>query len=270
MFGCILGDIIGSVYEKKATKSVDFELFNRHSKFTDDTVMTIATADCILQDGDYTEFYQKYGQEYPKKGYGGNFQNWIFAENPKPYNSWGNGSAMRVSPVAYLFDDINDVLDEAEKTAIVTHNHPEGIKGAQAIAAAIWLANNDIDKAGIKDYVKKKFGYNLDKKIVDIRPTYKFDVSCQGSVPESIIAFLESTDFESAIRLAISLGGDADTMAAMAGSIAEAFYKEIPSFMLKECKYRLPDEFLKIIDEFYDQYIADLILINCAYLSDFF
>jgi ADP-ribosyl-[dinitrogen reductase] hydrolase len=144
-----------------------------------------------------------------------------------------------------------------KKSAEVTHNHPEGIKGAQAIAAAIFLANNDIDKAGIKDYVQKKFDYDLNRKIDDIRKTYKFDVSCQGSVPESIIAFLESADFESAIRLAISLGGDADTLAAMAGAIAEAFYKEIPPFMLKECKNRLPNEFLKVIDDFYDKYIAE-------------
>jgi ADP-ribosylglycohydrolase len=257
MFGASIGDIVGSVYEKREVKSTNFELFTKFSRFTDDTVMTIATADCILQDGDYTEFYQKYGQKYPKKGYGGTFQNWIFAENPQPYNSWGNGSAMRVSPVAYIFDDINDVLDEAKKSAEVTHNHPEGIKGAQAIAAAIFLANNDIDKAGIKDYVQKKFDYDLNRKIDDIRKTYKFDVSCQGSVPESIIAFFESTDFESAIRLAISLGGDADTLAAMAGAIAEAFYKEIPPFMLKECKNRLPNEFLKVIDDFYDKYIAE-------------
>jgi ADP-ribosylglycohydrolase len=257
MFGASIGDIVGSVYEKREVKSTNFELFTKFSRFTDDTVMTIATADCILQDGDYTEFYQKYGQKYPEKGYGGTFQNWIFAENPQPYNSWGNGSAMRVSPVAYIFDDINDVLDEAKKSAEVTHNHPEGIKGAQAIAAAIFLANNDIDKAGIKDYVQKKFDYDLNRKIDDIRKTYKFDVSCQGSVPESIIAFLESADFESAIRLAISLGGDADTLAAMAGAIAEAFYKEIPPFMLKECKNRLPNEFLKVIDDFYDKYIAE-------------
>jgi ADP-ribosylglycohydrolase len=257
MFGASIGDIVGSVYEKREVKSTNFELFTKFSRFTDDTVMTIATADCILQDGDYTEFYQKYGQKYPEKGYGGTFQNWIFAENPQPYNSWGNGSAMRVSPVAYIFDDINDVLDEAKKSAEVTHNHPEGIKGAQAIAAAIFLANNDIDKAGIKDYVQKKFDYDLNRKIDDIRKTYKFDVSCQGSVPESIIAFFESTDFESAIRLAISLGGDADTLAAMAGAIAEAFYKEIPPFMLKECKNRLPNEFLKVIDDFYDKYIAE-------------
>ncbi len=217
--------------------------------------MTIATADCILQDGDYTEFYQIYGQKAPKNGYGGTFHNWIFAENPQPYNSWGNGSAMRVSPIAYISDDINDVLDEAEKTAVVTLDHPEGVKGAQAIAAAVFLANNDIDKKGIKDYIDRKFGYDLNRRIDDIRKDYKFEVSCQGFVPEAIISFLESTDFESAIRLAISLGGDADTMTAMAGSIAKAFYKEIPPFMLKESKSRLPDEFLKVIDDFYDKYV---------------
>jgi len=257
MLGAIIGDIIGSVYEVRTIKSTDFELFAKFSRFTDDTVLTIATADCILENGDYTEFYQKYGQKYPKKGYGGTFQNWIFSENPKPYNSWGNGSAMRVSPIGYLFDNLEDTLMEAEKSAAVTHNHPEGIKGAQAIAAAIFLAKNGRSKLEIKEYIEKQFGYDLNRKIDDIRETYQFDVSCQGSVPESIIAFLESTDFESAIRLAISLGGDADTQAAMAGSIAEAFYDEIPDFIIRECKNRLPDEFLKVIDDFCDRYITD-------------
>ncbi len=255
MLGACIGDIVGSVYERKSIKTIEFELFVEDSDFTDDTVLTIATADCILQNGNYTDFYKNYGKKYPFAGYGGTFQNWIFAENPQPYNSWGNGSAMRVSPVAYIFDNIDDVLAEANKSAKVTHNHPEGIKGAQAIAAAVFLANNGTDKKGIKDYIEKKFGYDLNRRIDNIRKDYKFDVSCQGSVPESIIAFLESTDFESAIRLAISLGGDADTLAAMAGSIAEAFYKEIPPLLLNESKSRLPEEFLKVIDDFFDKYV---------------
>ena len=255
MLGAIIGDIIGSVYERESFKSIDFELFTKDSCFTDDTALTIATAECIQKKGEYTEFYQTYGKKYPGVGYGGTFMNWIFSENPQPYNSWGNGSAMRVSPIGYMFDNLEETLMEAEKSAAVTHNHPEGIKGAQAIATAIFLAREGRSKLEIKEYIEKQFGYDLKRKIDEIRPSYKFDVSCQGSVPESIIAFMESTDFESAIRLAISLGGDADTMAAMAGSIAEPFYDEIPKFMIKECKNRLPDEFLKVIADFYDKYI---------------
>ncbi len=255
MLGAVVGDIIGSVYEKRAIKTVDFELFTKHSRFTDDTVLTIATADCILQDGDYTKFYQDYGRRFPKKGYGGTFQNWIFSADPQPYNSWGNGSAMRVSPIASAFDEIADALFEAKKSAMVTHNHPEGVKGAQAVVAAMYLAQDDCSKKEIRAYIESNFGYDLSRTVKEIRPTYKFDVSCQGSVPEAIIAFLDSTDFESAVRLAISLGGDADTQAAIAGSIAEAFYRKIPDTIIQECKKRLPDDFIEVIDKFYKKYI---------------
>jgi len=204
----------------------------------------------LINNKSYTNVFQEYGRQYPNAGYGGTFYKWIFSKNPQPYNSWGNGSAMRVSPVAYAFNDLEEVLKEAKRSAEVTHNHPEGIKGAQAIAAAVFLARKNKTKSDIKDYIQTKFGYNLERKLDDIRPVYRFDVSCQGSVPESIIAFFESTDFESAVRLAISIGGDSDTIAAMAGSIAEAFYKEIPLEMINETKKRLPNAFLEIIKQF--------------------
>lgn len=255
MLGAIIGDIIGSVYEKREIKTTDFEIFSKWSRFTDDTVLTIATADCILNSGDFTNYYQKYGKEYPKKGYGGTFQNWIFSENPQPYNSWGNGSAMRVSPIGYVYDTIEETLQKAKESAEVTHNHPEGIKGAQAIAAAIFIARNSGSKEEIKQYITETFKYDLNRTVESIRPSYSFDVSCQGSVPEAIIAFIDGRDFESTIRLAISLGGDADTLAAMAGSVAEAYFKEIPSELRLESIKRLPDDFIAIIDEFYLKYV---------------
>ncbi|MEN8120828.1 MAG: ADP-ribosylglycohydrolase family protein [Bacteroidota bacterium] len=254
MLGAIIGDLIGSRFEGQNSKSTEFDLFTDKSAFTDDSVLTVATADCILNQKGYTKVYQEYGKKYPNAGYGGTFYKWIFSDNPKPYNSWGNGSAMRVSPVAYAFNDLETVLEEAQKSAEVTHNHPEGIKGAQAVASAVFLARTGKNKAEIKDYIQAKFGYDLERTLDEIRPVYRFDVSCQGSVPEAIIAFIESADFESAIRLSISLGGDSDTIAAMAGSIAEAFYKEIPEKMISETKKRLPDEFLEIIKRFIERF----------------
>jgi ADP-ribosylglycohydrolase len=228
IIGAIAGDIIGSAYEFNNLKSVNFELFTNGTFFTDDSVLTIATMDVLLNKGDYTKVYQKYGKAYPHRGYGGHFRSWIHSNNPKPYKSWGNGSAMRASPIGWYCDTIDDVLAEAKKSAEVSHNHPEGIKGAQAAAAAVYLARTGKTKNEIKQFIVDKFEYNLDRTIDDIRPTYEFDVSCQGSVPEAIIAFLESIDFENAIRLAVSIGGDSDTIACITGGIAEAFYKEIP------------------------------------------
>ena len=254
MLGAIIGDVIGSRFEGYNKKAIDFELFTENSLFTDDSVLTVACADCLLNNKTYTNTFQEYGQKYPNVGYGGNFYKWIFSDNPQPYNSWGNGSAMRVSPIAYAFNNLEVVLAEAKNSAEVTHNHPEGIKGAQAIAAAVFMARTGKNKTEIKEYIQSKFGYDLERKLDDIRQVYNFDVSCQGSVPEAIIAFLESNDFESAIRLAISIGGDSDTMAAMAGSIAEAFYKEIPKEIINETNKRLPDEFLRIIKQFEERF----------------
>jgi ADP-ribosylglycohydrolase len=250
MYGAIAGDIIGSLYEGFNIKTTEFELFKNKSRFTDDTVLTVAIADALLSNKDYTSKLQEYGRKYPNAGYGGTFYKWIFSDNPQPYNSWGNGSAMRVSPVAYAFDNLERVLNEAEKSAAVTHNHPEGVKGAQAIATAIFLARKGKSKSEIKSYIQNTFSYDLERTIDNIRPQYTFDVSCQGSVPEAIIAFLESNSFEDAVRLAVSIGGDSDTIAAMAGSISEAFYGEVPGHILEEVKNRLPGEFIKVIETF--------------------
>jgi len=253
MIGAIAGDIIGSVYEWKSVKSPDFPLFKKSSKFTDDTVLTVATAYTILNKTDYADSFRKFARKHPLAGYGGKFTIWMVTGSG-PYNSWGNGSAMRVSPVGFAFNSVEEVLDEAKRSAEVTHNHPEGIKGAQATALAIFLARTGESKETIKKEITGRFEYNLDRTLNRIRPGYHFDVSCQGSVPESIIAFLESTDFESAVRNAVSLGGDSDTMACIAGGIAQAYYKEIPAEIILNVRDRLPEEFLDIIDEFNEEY----------------
>ncbi len=250
MLGAIAGDIIGSIYERRPIKTKDFPLFGNHSRFTDDTVLTVATADCILNNKDYSRTYQEYGRKYPKKGYGSSFQKWIFNDKPKPYNSFGNGSAMRVSPIGFYYSALQEVLNQAEKSAIVTHNHPEAIKGAQSVASAIYLAKNGKSKSEIKNYITYTFGYNLNRSIEKLRKTYTFDVTCQGSVPESILSFLESNSFEDAIRNAISLGGDSDTMACIAGAISHAFYKEIPDEIVREVKTRLNEDFLSVLQQF--------------------
>ena len=254
MFGAIIGDVIGSVYEWNNIKTTDFPLFSAQSKFTDDTVLTIAIADAILEKKDYGLTLKEYGQKYPDAGYGGMFRDWMRVASSQPYNSYGNGSAMRVSPVGFAFNTQEDVTTEAQNSAMVTHNHPEGIKGAQATALSIYMARTGSSKAQIKECISKRFGYKLDRKIADIRPHYTFDVTCQGSVPEAIIAFLESNDFEHAIRLAVSLGGDSDTIACITGGIAQAFYGEIPDEIVSEVKERLPQTFIDVVDRFNARY----------------
>ena len=254
MLGAIAGDVIGSVYEAHPIKSTDFPLFGRYAKFTDDTVLTVAVAYSILEKVDYATALRTFGRRYPNAGYGASFYHWIFSPDTRPYNSWGNGSAMRVSPVGFAFESVDVVLKEAEKSASVTHNHPEGIKGAQATALAVFLARKGENKDFIKTEIEKRFAYSLDRTLNEIRPNYRFDVSCQGSVPESIIAFLASRDFEDAVRKAISLGGDSDTMACIAGGIAQAFYREIPEDIVANVRDRLPGEFLEIIDRFMEMY----------------
>jgi ADP-ribosylglycohydrolase len=250
MIGAIAGDIIGSVYEAHPIKYTGFTLFSPHATFTDDTVLTVASAYSILENVDYANTFKTFGMKYPHAGYGSSFYHWIFSPHDGPYNSWGNGSAMRVSPVGFAFDSIDDVMREAERNAAVTHNHPEGIKGAQATALTVFFARKGESKEYITREISNRFAYDLSRSLDEIRPGYSFDVSCQGSVPESIIAFLESRDFEDAVRKAISLGGDSDTMACIAGGIAQAFYKEIPEFITKNVRERLPEEFLLIIDKF--------------------
>ena len=254
IIGAIAGDIIGSVYEWNNVKKVDFDLFRHKSTFTDDSVLTLATMDAILNQRNYSESYQSFGRNYPHRGYGGHFRSWIYSENPEPYDSWGNGSAMRVSPIGWYGNTIEEVMAEAKKSAEVTHNHPEGIKGAQSTAVAIFMARMGKDKSEIKRYITDTFKYDLERKIDDIRPHYEFDVSCQGSVPEAIIAFLESTDFENAIKLAISIGGDSDTIACITGGIAEAYYQVIPEDIAENILKILPNELIKIIEGFSIKY----------------
>lgn len=250
MFGPIAGDIIGSIFERNNIKTTEFDLFCSRSRFTDDTVMTVAVADAILNNKDYVTVFKEYGRKYPDAGYGSAFKKWFMSDDVRPYNSFGNGSAMRVSPVGFAFNTIEEVLEEAGRSAEVSHNHPEGIKGAQAAASAIFFARQGRSKQEIKDYIQVKFGYNLERSLDEIRPVYKFDVTCQGSVPEAIIAFLESENFEDAVRKAVSLGGDSDTIACIAGGIAQAFYRVIPEEIIHNTRKRLNFELLKVIEEF--------------------
>ena len=217
--------------------------------------MTVAVADWLLGTTALIPSLQDYVRRYPKAGYGGMFRQWAMSANPLPYHSFGNGSAMRVSPVGWAFDTLEETLRHAAESAAVTHDHPEGIKGAQAVAACIFLARKGESKTYIQEYIEQHFGYDLHRTCNEIRPNYRFDVTCQGSVPESIIAFLESTDFESAIRLAVSLGGDADTMGAIAGSIAEAFYGGVPENIRQECVRLLPADMIGVLHQFSDKYM---------------
>lgn len=257
MLGAIAGDMIGSVYEWNARDSTEFPLFTAKSTFTDDTVLTVAVAHAILDSHstgelpDYQKYVHDYARRYPGRGYGGRFRSWILEEDPQPYNSFGNGSAMRVSPVGFAFSGVPHVLAEARRSAEFTHNHPEGIKGAEATALAILLARQHKSRDELREEIAAHSGYDLGRTVDQIRPDYSFDVTCQGSVPEAIIAFLDSTDFESAIRNAISLGGDADTQACIAGGIAEAFYGGVPASIAAEVRKRLPSEMLLVVDDFY-------------------
>ena len=254
ILGAVIGDIIGSVYEWDNVKTTDFPLYSKESRFTDDTVLTIAVADSILNKKDFAQTIWDYGRRYADSGFGGRFRKWLECHDLKPYGSFGNGSAMRVSPVGMAFNDIETVLKVAKQSAEITHNHPEGIKGAQAIAAAIFLARDGKSKDEIKKYLTSTFSYNFSFTLDEIRPTYEFDVTCQGSVPQAIVAFLESSNYENAIRLAISIGGDSDTIACIAGAIATAYYKDIPTEIIDFVMDKLPSEFIEIINRFYEEY----------------
>ena len=256
MLGAIAGDIIGSVHEGARTKTKDFPLFVADSTYTDDTVMTVAVADAIMNRRDLVDVLQEYFHLYPNAGYGGTFFKWCTYRSREPYQSWGNGSAMRVSPAAYVHDSLDDVLAEAQRSAEVTHDHEHGIRGAQATAAAIFFARTGKSKDEIRLAISDMFDYFLDETIDDIRPTYQFDVSCQGSVPQSIIAFLDSTSVEDAIRNAISLGGDADTMACIAGAIAEAFYGGVPEEIAGAVLARLDDRLRGVLVEFRRRFLT--------------
>ena len=259
MYGAILGDMIGAPYEfDRGNKTKDFPLFAAASHYTDDTVMTIAVAEALLDHPFSTdeqtrkalvESMQKWGHRYPRAGYGRRFFGWLRAKHPEPYGSYGNGSAMRVSSAGWLYDTLEETRRIARLTAEVTHNHPEGIKGAEATAAAIFMARNGSKKEEIKDYIVREFGYDLSRTCDEIRPDYRHVESCQKTVPEAITAFLEGTDFEDVIRTAVSLGGDCDTLTCIAGSIAEAFYG-VPDALRRECRKRLPDDMTAILDRF--------------------
>lgn len=262
MLGSVVGDIIGSVYEWYNVKSEDFDFFNRESRFTDDTVMTVAVADAILNinKGQEKQSHQKlyaykfreYGKRYPDAGYGQMFKDWLSYDSISKQKSYGNGAAMRVSPIGLAFNSLNKVLSEAKNSVAFTHNHSEATKGAQAIACSVFLAKNNFEKLYIKDYVERMFKYNLNQQLEDIRPNYKFDSSCKGSVPQAIIAFLESQNFEDCIKKAISIGGDSDTIACMAGGIAHAYYKEIPKTILDRVNLILDYGLKQKIKEFKD------------------
>ncbi len=254
MLGAIAGDIIGSVYEHDPIKTREFPLFSAGCRFTDDSVLTIAVARAILDGSGYLQNVQELGCQYPNAGYGGTFIQWLFSDHPEPYNSWGNGSAMRVSPVGWAFDDLDGVLAEAEKSAAISHNHPEGIKGAQATAMAVFLAKSVKNRDEIRQRIEKQFGYDMSRTLSDIRPGYAFDVSCQGTVPEAIIAFLEADSYENTIRNAISLGGDSDTLACIAGGIAEAFYDGLPESIMEKARTYLTDDLWGIVRDFYRRF----------------
>jgi ADP-ribosylglycohydrolase len=228
LIGTIIGDIIGSAYEHHPTKSVDFLLVTPYTRFTDDTVLTVATMDVYLKGKTFIKAYQEYTMNYPSRGYGSSFDKWVRQRETLPYNSFGNGSAMRVSAIGWLFDAPEEVLSEAKRSAEVTHNHPEGIKGAQAVALSIFMARKKASKEEIRNTIAKLFNYDLYHTVSEIRPFIKFDVTCQGSVPPAIIAFLDSDSVLDAVKLAVSLGGDCDTQAAIAGGIAEAYYGPVP------------------------------------------
>ena len=278
MYGAIIGDIAGSAFEFHATKKKDFVWFPQASRFTDDTVMTVAVADALLAlrgregiaaDGSgliyedeiretLTSSLRRWGRRYPDAGYGGRFFTWLLAPYAVPYGSYGNGSAMRVSPAGWLYDDMQTTRLMARLTAVITHDHPEGIKGAEAVAAAIFMARNGEHKCSIKNYIETEFGYDLNRTLKEIRPAYRFDMSCQGSVPEAIRAFLEGDDrlpaeerYEDVVRNAVSLGGDADTQGSIAGSIAEAFYG-VPDPLTEHAREKLDVDICAVVDRFYD------------------
>ncbi|RAP52485.1 MAG: hypothetical protein BZ133_01040 [Methanosphaera sp. SHI613] len=261
IIGAICGDIIGSSYEFHPVKTKDFEILPRNSRFTDDTVMTLAVANWLLLDLNVTKDVlvnqmQILGSEYPRAGYGGRFTKWLQDDQPEAYNSWGNGSAMRVSPVAWYANNLDDCIELARLSAVVTHNHPEGIKGATSVASSIFMARNGYSKDEIREYVEKNFDYDLSTPLDDIRPEYEFEVSCQKSVPQAITCFLEAKDYEDAIRNAVSLGGDADTQAAIAGSIASAYYT-VPAEIYKPCISKLDPRLHQIFREFNEKAISD-------------
>ncbi|MCK8621908.1 ADP-ribosylglycohydrolase family protein [Prevotella sp. E13-27] len=262
MLGAVFGDIVGSTYEWNNVKTKDFRLEKSGTRYTDDSVMTLAVAKWLLEDSSHSEKYlvqcmQELGKNDLGAGYGERFREWLLSKSPQPYNSWGNGSAMRVSPVALYASTLEDALELARITASVTHNHPEGVKGALAVAECVFIRREAADletaKREIQRTIPMKYGYNLGRTLDEIRPSYSFDVSCQGSVPEAIIAFLESTSLEDCVRNAISIGGDSDTIAAIACSIYAAKTTSEDEELMNRFEYYLPQDLMQIMERFEKQ-----------------
>lgn len=250
MIGAVIGDIVGSIYEFDNIKTKDFPLFDECSMMTDDTVCSVALADCLLNDGDPVKYLQDYCRRFPSMSYGYNFSRWIDSNNPKPYGSWGNGAAMRISPIAFYLDDWEEIGWKTVKYTEITHNDPHGINGALCTSEAIFLGKSATNKKYLIDVLLKYYPtFDLSLTLDMIRPHFKFDESCQGTVPYAIRCVLESVDFEDAIRNAISLGGDCDTVACIAGGIAQSYYKEIPQSLLNQANWRLPASFNDIINK---------------------
>ena len=257
MLGSIIGDIVGSRFEgyNSRIKKTDFELFDKSNKFTDDTVLTIAVADWLMRDKEnrpetLVKLMQTYGRMYPRAGFSHATKAWLNSDDPQPYGSFTNGAAMRVSPIGWAFESMEETLEAAKRSAEISHNSEQGITAAQAVSAAIFMARHHASKAEIKTYIEQNFHYDLSRSIEEIRPKYDFDCSCEGSVPEAIVAFLDGEDYESTVRLAVSLGGDSDTQACIAGGIAEAYYGQIPREITANAIHKLPSQFREVVFEF--------------------
>ena len=256
MLGALVGDIVGSVFEWNNHRSKDFPLFGPASVFTDDSVLTVALAETILEGSDYASVMRLYGRRYPSAGYGGMYRRWLLDPSMGPYGSFGNGAAMRIGPAGWAFGTLEETLDRARLYTAVTHDHPEGVKGAQAVAGALWMARHGSSKADLRGWVERTAGYDLSRTCDAIRPHYEFNETCQKTVPEALIAFLESTDFEDAIRNAVSLGGDSDTLACITGAIAEAFYGGVPAAIEREALGRLDAPLRDVVRVFRGRYGA--------------
>jgi ADP-ribosylglycohydrolase len=254
MWGAIAGDIIGVPWESSGAKRYDFPLFTEFSRFSDDTVMTIAVAYALLEQVGYADALRAFGRAHPFAGYGQYFEQWLLDPSMGPYNSHGNGGAMRASPIGYAKGSVEEVLVEAERCAVTTHNHPEGVRGAQAVALAVFLARTGASKQQIRAEVALRTGYGLDRSVVEIRPEYTFDSAAERSVPEAIICFLDGSDFEDSVRNAVSLGGDTDTMACISGAIAEAYWGSVPKHILTGVRTRLPEEMITLVDRFREKF----------------
>ncbi|MBI1397320.1 MAG: ADP-ribosylglycohydrolase family protein [Betaproteobacteria bacterium] len=250
MLGAIAGDMIGSVHEWAGTKSTDFPLFTPASTFTDETLLTIAVADSLLDERDLADTFHEYFHRYPGAGFGGSFVQWAFRKRRAPYHSFGNGAAVRVSPIAFAFDTLDEVIARARASAMVTHDHEEGIAGAELMAACVFAARTGGTKQDIREIAERRFRYPVDTTLDEIRPDYQFDSTCRGSIPASLVAFQESSDFEGAVRNAISLGGDADTLASLTGAIAAPFYGGLPQDIAAEVRRRLDDPLRAVVDRF--------------------